>query len=257
MVEAARRLLALAPAILLLFYAAELILNRTIFRLIVFIPPGPAQQAVGEAVSTLGLAALNAVWIASFIVLASALAVEADRVLRVFYASALLLAVANIAGLVGLHWLLIALAPLIARWDPRRGFESIFMLLMVLSVVAPSTETALAANLAWLALPLAHIAMARRVNLRRLAASLPFAAVALAFAARDPYIASQVLVFAMGLLSPWYLPIAIPLYAATGSRGMMGLLLTGPGLQLSIQPLAITALYASEITGGSRGGEAA
>jgi hypothetical protein len=229
-----------------------------LFRVVVFIPPGPVQEAFGEAVATLGLAALNASAILGAAALAAALALEDRRALRAAYAFTLAVAALNLAGVAGAHWALIALAPAVATVDPRRAPESLFMLLMVLAVLLPSAAASLAANVAWLLLPLAHIALVKgwRVERRWVKRSAPFALLALAFAARDPYIASQVLIFAMGLLSPWYLAPATLLYAATGSIGMLGILLTGPGLQLSFQPIVISGLYALELLrerGGVKG----
>ncbi len=248
-------LLPAASTAILLFYLAELLLNRVIFRIIVFIPPGPAQEAFGSAVAVLGLAFLNASALASALAVAALLLVEERRVLRALYALTLALIPLNLAGLAGMYWAAIALGAAVTTVNPLRAPEAMYFYLSLLAEAVPSSYTSALANIAWLVLPLVYLALVRRGSVERrwLVRSLPAALIAAGFAARDPYIASQVLVFAMGLLNPWMLAVAIPLYAATGSRALLGVLLTGPEMQLSFQPVVLVALYGIELRGGGGG----
>ena len=244
-----------APLIIIMLYMLELILNRVIFRVIVFIPPGPVQEAFGRVIAVLGLAFLNASALAGIIALLTLIVLEERRLLKAAYATTLALLALNLAGLTGMHWALIIFAPLLATVRPERSLEALFLLLATLATLKPSATLHLVLNLAWLALPALYIIVINGFRIERawIKRSLPAFIVALLFAARDPYIASQVLVFAMGLLNPWYLPPAILLYSATGSWGLIGILLTGPQIQLSFQPLILIALYGLEAYGRGRG----
>lgn len=64
----------------------------------------------------------------------------------------------------------------------------------------------------------------------------------------------QILIFGMGLVSPWLLPIGIVLYSlAEPSWGRYGLLLTGPRLQLSNQIITLAGLYFWEVGNAASG----
>ncbi len=246
-----------AAMIIILLYTMELILNRVIFRVIVFIPPGPVQEAFGKAVAVLGLAFLNASALASLATILALLLLEDRRILRAVYLAALALLALNLAGLAGMHWALIIFAPVLATIRPDRSIEALYLLLATLTTIRPSATLHLAINLAWLALPAIYILVVNSMKVNRswVKRSIPPLLLALLFIVRDPYIASQVLVFAMGLLNPWYLPPAILLYSAAGSWGLLGILLTGPQIQLSFQPLVLISLYGLEVYLKKRGGE--
>ncbi|MCE4601935.1 MAG: hypothetical protein F7B18_01995, partial [Desulfurococcales archaeon] len=110
-----------------------------------------------------------------------------------------------------------------------------------------------AANLLWLLAPIPVIIM-EGARLRGLRIGLPLALLLLYGIYRNPYITGQVFIFAMNLVSPWLLPLAIVLYSLSPSPARISLLLTGPLLQLSNQVLVIASTYSYELWGGDSEG---
>lgn len=249
------RLLALdwlrvAMPLIAIVYLVELITDRILFRIIIFIPPGPVQDAFGSAVALIGTASIDLLTLASLAtLLALALLMGRWGYVPLMMILAYLL---DYAGMVKAVWGLPLLAAYLLVVSPWRATESLALLAMTLNSVIISPAVAWLSNLLWLLAPLGPLAarlkgsLKARPGRRLLAAAALFTVASLLMVVRDAYIAGQVLVFAMGLLSPWLLPLAIPLYAATGSLGSLGLLMTGPNVQLSMQVLVLASLYLGE-----------
>ena len=251
--------LGLAVPLIAVLYLVELIFNRVVFRVVIFIPPGPVQDAFGSAVAFIGTLSLNLLTLASIATLA-ALALLMGRWA---YVPALILVayLADLAGLVKAAWSLPLLAAYLLVASPWRATESLTLLAATANSFLISPAIAWLSNLLWLLAPLGPLAARLRGSWpgrpgRRLwILAAIFTLLSLLMVAHNSYIAGQILVFAMGLLSPWLLPPAIPLYAATGSLGSLGLLMTGPGLQLSNQILVLSSLYLGEALRWSRSAE--
>ncbi len=253
--------LRIAVPLIAVLYLVELITNRIIFRVVIFIPPGPVQDAFGSIIAFIGTVSINLLTLASLAMLVAAIPLMG----RWAYIPALIILAyfLDLAGLVKAAWILPLLAAYLLLVSPWRITESLALTAMTVNSFVVSPALAWLANLLWLAAPLGPLAA-------RLKGSLParpgkklwitavvFTALSLLMVVHNSYIAGQILVFAMGLLSPWLLPPAIPLYAATGSLGSLGLLMTGPGLQLSMQILVLASLYIGEAllqAGGVRAG---
>jgi hypothetical protein len=242
--------------IIIYAYLAELILNRTLFRVEVFMPPGPLLNALRVATSIGGLAALN------FTVLASsasllALAVQRRRV-SVFSAAILAAVVLDHLGVVKAYWGLVVLSvALLLHAGARRAVEAALFILMPLASATGLAAAVRIAHYAWLAAPLPHLLRQEATSTakiwRRVTISAPVTGALLAAIHANPYIAGSVLAFAMGLLNPWYLPAAVMLYTAAPTSEALSLLLTGPQLQLSNQVLVLSAVYLASISRVGKG----
>jgi len=242
--------LRIAVPLIAVVYLVELIADRIIYRVVIFIPPGPVQDALGSVVAFLGTASINMLTLASLATLAALTLVMG----RWGYVPAMIAAayLLDLAGVVKAVWGLPLLAAYLLVVSPWRVTESLALAAITANSLVISPTVAWLANLLWLLAPLGPLAARlkgswhARPGRKLLAAAAVFTLLSLAMVARDPYIAGQILVFAMGLLTPWLLPPAIPLYAATGSPGSLGLLMTGPSLQLSMQILVLASLYLGE-----------
>ncbi|WP_148679037.1 hypothetical protein [Aeropyrum pernix] len=243
--------LRMAAPVLVAVYLAELIFNRILFRVIIFIPYGEAQDIVGSLITVAGVTAVNLSVLASLAtLLALPLYMERFRYVPLVIASFYIF---DYLGVARLYWTLPLLAAYILAVDPKRIVESLFLTALALDsmLVDPRLDTVL--NLLWLVLPLAYIAVTRSVSIPRgksLAIVSAAVLVSLLLIAGNTYIMGQILVFAMELLSPWLLPPAIILYSLTGSLGLLGVLMTGPGIQISSQILAVSSLYLLELNRG-------
>lgn len=241
----AREWLAVAPTAILALYLVELLFNRILFRVIIFIPYGPVQDAIGDVITVVGVASLNFTVLASLATLAL-LSVFLDR-FRYIPAIIALFAVFDYLGFAKLYWTLPLVSAYIIAVEPRRVAEALFLALLAVESMVIDPRVSIASNLAWLVLPVTVIALKGSVNRKwLLRAALP-AIIALSVTAGNTYIAGQVFIFAMGLLNPWMLAPAILLYSAAGSTALLGTLLTGPSIQLSSQILALSSLYLLEI----------
>ncbi|BAN90290.1 hypothetical protein [Aeropyrum camini] len=240
--------LRIAVPVLLGVYLAELIFNRVLFRVIIFIPYGEAQDVVGSLITASGVTAVNLSVLASLATLLS-LPLYMDRfryvplVIAAFYFF-------DYLGIARLYWTLPLLSAYILAVDPRRVAEALFLGGLALNsmIVSPELDTAL--NIAWLVLPLTYLAAVRRLHTPKGKTLILVSAatlLSLLLAAGNTYITGQILVFAMKLLSPWLLPPAIILYSLTGSPGLLGVLMTGPGVQISSQVLVVSSLYLLEL----------
>lgn len=237
--------LEVAPKAILAFYIAELLLNRIMFRILIFIPYGEAQDALGSVVTALGVTSMNFTVIASIITLA-ALTLRLER-FKYIPAVIAVFALFDYIGWAKLYWTLPLVSAYIIAVDPRRALEAAFLALLTLESMIVDPVVARVANAAWIILPVAVIAQKRGFAKKWVLSSIPFAALSLLFVAGNTYIAGQVLIFALGLLNPWLLPPSIILYTATGSPGLLSLLLTGPSLQISSQVLVISSIYILEL----------
>ncbi len=246
--------LSIAPRILVTVFLVELVFNRVLFRVLVFIPPGRFQDLFGDFVTVTGVTAMNLLTLASAVTLAALVVAGA----RLRYVPAIILAytVLDYLGVAELYWTLPLLAAYVVALRPSRVAEAAALALLAAASWRTSTFAAWLANAAWLLAPIALLARARRVEWSRVKKALPWAAAALLMTAGNPYIAGQVFIFALNLISPWLLPPAIILYSAAGSSAATGLLLNGPGVQLSSQVLALAALYGVELSRPRGGGGA-
>lgn len=244
--------LGLAIKILTALYVLELILNRVLIRTLIFIPYGPVLAVVAAATNYGGLFALNSTLILSVLVLA----VRLLEFGLVGLLSALLLAIIALAdylGVVKLYWVLLGLALALIALDRRRILESLALIALLASSLTPSAPAHYASQILWLAAPLPHLS---RRRFKALTWSAPLAALSTVFILISPYYMGQILIFGMGLISPWLLPIGIILYSlAERFWGLYALLLTGPRLQLSSQVFVLAALYLSDFRPLRRGGK--
>ena len=227
--------------VIALVYALELIVNRTLYRVLVFMPPS-ISRPMALVVDSLGR-----VFIVLTIILPLALLAMASPVYyTLLYLAALIL---DYGGVVKLSLALLATALVLVYRDRSRVLEALLLVLMAIHPYIDAPALVYAANLLWLVVPIPAIIL-RGARLRWLGVSLPLALVLLYGIYRNPYITGQVFIFAMNLVSPWLLPPAIVLYSLSPSPARISLLLTGPLLQLSNQVLVIASTYSYELWGG-------
>ncbi len=221
----------------LILYAFELIVNRTIYRVLVFMPPFISARISG-AVDILGRAFIDGTLVSSIVLLAlSGVWWYTGPVLG--------LAVLDYAGIgpFKLYYALLLAAGLVLYIDRRRVLEAAMLTAMALYPLTGWAWLFYAASIIWLLAPVPFIS---RSNTWTLKYTIPLAILLLYASYRNPYIMSQVFVFSMNLATPWLLPLAIVLYPLAFSTGRMALLLTGPIPQLSNQILVIAASYIHE-----------
>ncbi|MCE4613617.1 MAG: hypothetical protein F7C07_07300 [Desulfurococcales archaeon] len=230
------RQLALLWKLLLAFYILELILNRLLFRVLIFIPPGPLLDLLNVLTSEVGLFSLNAVTILSAIILLLHFRAPAALI-------PLVMLFLDIVGLAKASWALLAVALVPLYLSARRFLESLLMVFLALTSLTQSPGVVVAATILWLIAP---IPLLGKVSWRNLLVAAPFILVSLAMAYRNYYIAGQILSLGMGLMDPLLLPLAIVLYSLAGFPGPLALLITGPSIQLSSQVTVIAAAYMVE-----------
>ncbi len=239
---------------LLFLYALELLFNRTLMRVLIFIPPSGVRGALEFLTSYLGLLALNATLVLSLAGMFLGLGVGVG----VIFLGGL---VADFAGLFKVKYLLIPLALAVTYMDRRLLWPSFIVSLMVLSSSFTYLYLGWLVTILWALYPLPQI-IRRGVTVDK----WTYLAVALAtmLAAgllTNPYHVGQVFILAMDIVSPWVLPVALLAYGlAPRSRFATTLLLTGPGLQLSNQVLMLALfmieeanIYPSTTNGKKRG----
>jgi hypothetical protein len=223
--------------LVLLFYVLELVLNRLLFRVLIFMPPGPVLDALNLLTSEVGVFALNATVVLPVVVLA----LHARTPIALIV---LALSLLDAAGVASVSWSLFLLALVPLYLSPRRVPEALLLVFLALTSLTPSPEVVVAANLLWVLAPLPVVV--RQWSWRRLAMAAPFMLASLAMAARSYYITGQILSLGMGIVDPLLLPLAIALYSTTGKPSHLPLLLTGPTMQLSNQALVLAASYIVE-----------
>ena len=212
-------------------------------RTLVFIPPSPVRSAMEALTSYLGLFALNATLILPFF----GMLVSFTGLGLVFLAAA----VADYVGLFKLKFLLLILAIMLTYYRRDMLPASIMLSLMVLSSTFTHLYLGWLTSLLWTLLPLALIARKGIVidKWSYLAAGL--SALLFVGTSFSPYHMAQVFILAMGIVSPWLLPLGVLLYGiAPRNRLFTALLLTGPTLQISNQVLLLSYYTALEIAGG-------
>ncbi len=218
----------------LILYTLELIINRTLYRVLVFMPPFISARISG-AVDLLGRAFIDGTLVSSIaMLLASGVWWYTGTVLG--------LAVLDYAGVgpVKLYYALLLPAALAVYVDRRRALEALLLALMVLYPLTGEALLFYAASIAWLLAPLPFISSRNKWTLKY---TVPLALLLLYALFKNPYIMSQVFIFSMNLATPWLLPLAVVLYPLAYSTGRLTLLLTGPIPQLSNQILVIAAGY--------------
>ena len=222
--------------LLLLFYVLELIFNRLLFRVLIFIPPGPILDLLNNLTSNVGLFSLNAVTALSVLIL-----------LVHFKTPAALIPLATLlldaAGLAKTAWALLVVALIPLYLAIKRLPETLLLAFLALTSLTQSPYVVVPATILWLAAP---IPLLGRGSPRNLLRSIPFIAISLAMVYKNYYITGQILSLGMGLMDPLVLPAAIALYSWVGRPGLLSLLITGPSLQLSSQVVAIAAAYMVE-----------
>ena len=233
--------------LLLLLYAIELLFNRTLMRVLIFIPPSGVRSALELLTSYLGLLALNATLILPLVSMFIGLGVGVG----IIFLGGLL---ADFIGLFKVKYLLIPLALAVTYMDRRLLWPSLIVSLMVLSSSFTHLYLGWLVTILWALYPLPQI-VRRRVAVDR----WTYLAVALASLLTvgllaNPYHVGQVFILAMGIVSPWMLPVALVIYGlAPRSRFATTLLLTGPGLQLSNQVLMLALFVMEEAKKNSTG----
>lgn len=219
----------------LIIYSLELVLNRTLYRVLVFMPPQVSSR-MSLIVSTWG-----SVFLAASTLFPIATVTIANYTLGGLLTLAWIL---DYIGVFKIGALLGALAIYIVyRLEAKRILEAILLAVMSINIFISHPMLVYAANILWLLTPLPYMS---KSNLGNLKYSLPIALLALYAVYHAPYITGQVLIFAMNLVSPWLLPPALILYSLAPSPGRIALLLTGPLLQLSNQVLVIISSYLTE-----------
>jgi uncharacterized membrane protein YhaH (DUF805 family) len=246
---------ALLARLLLAFYTIELILNRILIRILIFIPHSRILDILAVATTYGGRFALNITSIlgASIITFSAIKRRGYSLALAVLF---VVLVLTDYLELIRLYWLLPIIAILVALKDRRRVVESLALASLAATSMSASPIIHYASQILWIAAPLPAVS---RRRLHALKWSVPLAILVLIPTLANPYIMSQILIFGMGLVSPWLLPVGIIVYSlAEPSWGRYGLLITGPRLQLSNQIISLTGLYLAEINsiGGGRGRKA-
>lgn len=242
----------LLTRLLLILYTTELMLNRILIRILIFIPHNKVLDVLAVATTYGGRFALNATALLGAVIIA----LQAVRRRGPSLALAILFAVlllTDYIDLVKLYWLLPAFAALLVFKDRRRLIESLALVFLAATSMTPSPAIHYISQALWIAAPLPFIT---RRRMHALKWSLPLAILTLIPTIANPYIMGQIMIFGMGLVSPWLLPVGIILYSlAEPSWGRYGLLLTGPRLQLSNQIISLASLYLAEINTrmGARG----
>jgi len=228
------RQLLLLWKLLLVFYILELLFNRLLFRVLIFIPPGRVLDVLSFLTSQLGLFSLNA----TVVLPALILLLHARTPLSL---AVLALALLDAVGVASVSWALIGVSLLPLYLSRKRLLEALLLVFLALTSLSPSPEVVVASNILWLVAPIPLVLGAR--PLRALALASPFILLSLALALRSYYITGQVLSLGMGIVDPYLLPLAIALYSMSGRPGPLSLLITGPTIQLSNQVLALAAAY--------------
>ncbi len=225
--------------ILLWVYILELLLNRILFRILIFIPQNRIVDIMASLTTYGGRFALNLTVLLGVFILALAYR-------RVIYSIPVLaLIILDSAGLIKLYWGLLIVAIIIVLTGKSRILEALFLASLVAASITTNPYVQYTSNVLWLLAPLPFIDKSR---IKALKWSLPLSLLLLAAVVANPYIMGQILILGMGLLSPWLLPPAVILYSLSKpSMGRYSLLLTGPRLQLSNQVIAMAALYTSDI----------
>ncbi len=232
---------------LLLLYAVELLFNRTLMRVLIFIPPSGIRSALEFLTSYMGLLALNATIVLPLVGMFLGLGLGVG----IIFLGGL---VADIAGLFKVKYLLLPLALVVTYMDRRLLWPSLIVALMVLSSSFTHLYLGWLVTILWALYPFPQI-VRRGVAVDR----WTYLAVALASLLTvgllaNPYHVGQVFILAMGIVSPWMLPIALIAYGlAPRSRFATTLLLTGPGLQLSNQVLMLALFMMEEAKKNSTG----
>ncbi|MEB3779635.1 MAG: hypothetical protein GSR85_05315 [Desulfurococcales archaeon] len=225
--------------VLLWIYLLELLLNRLLFRILIFIPQNQIVDIMATLTTYGGRFALN-------LTVLMGLLVVAVTYNRIFYSIPILVLVAlDSVGLVKLYWGLLLVALLVAIIDRRRIIEALFIASLVLASITPHPYIQYLSNALWILAPLPYITKNRLYALKW---SLPISLLLLIAIVGNAYIMGQIFILGMGIITPWLLPPAIVLYSLSKpSMGRYSLLLTGPRLQLSNQVIVIAALYIADI----------
>ncbi len=236
---------ALLARLLLIVYMIELILNRILIRILIFIPHSKMLDILAVATTYGGRFALNATTLLGFVIIALQATKKKSLSSLAFATIFVILLVTDYFNIVKLYWLLPVLALLLALKDRRRAIESFAVIFLAATSISTSPIIHYISQALWVAAPLPFIT---RKRVHALKWSLPLAVLTLIPTIANPYIMGQILIFGMGLVSPWLLPVGIILYSiAEPSWGRYGLLLTGPRLQLSNQIISLAGLYLAEI----------
>jgi len=225
--------------LLLIVYLMELTVNRTLYRVLVFIPPEVSMH-MAPIVDQFGR-----FFIALTILIPITLIVAAWN--WAFTVVVMALLVLDYIGVARLYLILPILAAYILYKDHKRIIEALLLLVMALYPITGLGMLEYIGNILWILAPIPYIS---RDKSRNLMASIPISILLLIATFKNPYIMSQVLIFSMNLITPWILPPAIILYSLSSRIELLSILLTGPLLQLSNQVLVISSTYISLLGGG-------
>lgn len=224
---------------LLAFYILELIFNRTLMRVLIFIPPGKIQELLSVFTSVGGLIFLNITVVFSIMLLL--LLVFQKKLVPILIIISYVL---DLLGIVKIKWIIPILALYFVAKNPKRILESIILLLVLYNTIYPSAIVAYVTLLVWTFLPLAYT---NKKNIKKTIMIIPIAILLLFAIYKNPYITGQVFMLSMGVNNPWFLPIAIIIYSISYSPSRITLFLTGLQFQLSNQVLVISSAYLTEL----------
>ena len=224
---------------LLIFYILELIFNRTLMRVLIFIPPGKIQVLLSVFTSVGGLVFLNITVVFSIILL---LLLAYQK--KLFPSIIIFIYILDMLDILKIRWVAGLLALYLIAKNPKKVLESIILLSILYNTLYPSTLSAYITLLIWTFLPLAYT---NRKNFKKTLVIAPLAILLLFAVYKNPYITGQVFMLSMGINNPWFLPIAIITYSLSYSPSRLTLFLTGLQLQLSNQILVISSVYLTEL----------
>ncbi len=234
---------------LLATYVVELLFNRILIRIWIFIPSSSVTRLLAEIVSKTGLFALNLSVVLGLVILGLIAAIRRDIVAAIIAMATLVLSIADYLGVIRLSWALFLVAGLILVRDKRRVAEATALAVLALTSFTSSLLVAYLSQILWL---LAPIPLVTRKRVKGLRWSIPISVLVAGLILLNTYAASQILTFGMGILNPWFLVAGLIAYSLAGRPGLYGLFLTGPRLQLSNQIITLVALYLVEMNKARR-----
>ena len=229
---------------LLVTYIVELLFNRILIRIWIFIPSSSTTRLLAEIVSKTGLFALNLSIVLGLIILGLIAAIRKDVAAAIIAIATLILSITDYLGVIRLSWALFPVAGLIIVRDKRRILESIALAILALTSFTSGLLVAYLSQMLWLLAPIPLIA---RKGLKGLRWSIPVSVLVAGLIFLNAYAVSQILTFGMGILNPWFLVAGFIVYSLAGRLGLYGLFLTGPRLQLSNQIITLVSLYLVEM----------